>query len=514
MLSYQDILKRLIAFFRSKAESGTAITVRTQIDQLVRGGPAALTSILREVQGLPWVVREGMSLRPRPSGRLTVQDLALRLFASQRVAREGEGPPAKKARVATKKAKKAKKAAKKRAKKAVKKVAKKTAKKAVKKAAAKPLGAGLDLRPRLRTSQFSRIIDPLPGGDPFQLPPTPVTGEGTEADEKTRKDLTYTVFYGTNRQPNDPENIAKGFSAVRDTKIHLGVCKVYIPEAHEIGSTGSSWWNRLVTGVDDRLKLRSIEELSAEAFWQGVAAQLKTLRVDYRDAVIFVHGYRLSFEDAALRAAQLGTDLSVRGCMAFYSWPSMGSAGGYTADEATIEASESYITQFMIDFAQNSGATKIHIIAHSMGNRGVLRAVNRIASAATRQTGKPFDQIILAAPDVDADTFRELCKAYGDVSRRTTLYVSSRDRAVEAAQWLHGFARAGLLPPVMVVPGIDTVNVTNADLTVLGHGYVAQARDVLSDIHLLMRSGAPPGERFGLRQQSSEDGKTYWLIGK
>jgi esterase/lipase superfamily enzyme len=49
-----------------------------------------------------------------------------------------------------------------------------------------------------------------------------------------------------------------------------------------------------------------------------------------------------------------------------------------------------------------------------------------------------FDQIILAAADVDADTFRNLCAAYARVSRRTTLYVSSRDLAVEASR---GFTR-------------------------------------------------------------------------
>jgi esterase/lipase superfamily enzyme len=77
-----------------------------------------------------------------------------------------------------------------------------------------------------------------------------------------------------------------------------------------------------------------------------------------------------------------------------------------------------------------------------MGNRGVLRAVNRIAAKAQRRTGKPFGQIILAAADVDADLFRQPSAAYAEVASRTTLYVSKRDRAVEASRWLHKFARA------------------------------------------------------------------------
>jgi esterase/lipase superfamily enzyme len=364
-------------------------------------------------------------------------------------------------------------------------------------------------------AKFRQEIDPFPD-KPIELSsvPTKKPPPSTKTKEQTRKDLNYTLWYGTNRQPNDPQDIAEGFSGKRDKRVHHGVCKIHVPESHKMGSTGSTWWKRLITGVDDRLKLTSIEELTSAKFWKGVSSQLKDVRVGDRDAVIFVHGYNVSFEDAALRAAQLGTDLAVKGCMAFFSWPSRATKRGYPADEASIEASEPFITQFMVDFAQHSGASKIHIIAHSMGNRGVLRAVNRIASRAARRTGKPFDQIILAAPDVDADTFRDLCKAYAQVSRRTTLYVSSRDKAVEAAQWLHGFARAGLMPPIMIAPKIDTVNVTNADLTMLGHGYVAEARGVLTDIHSLLRFGAPPAKRFGLQRQKSDDNKTYWLIGE
>jgi esterase/lipase superfamily enzyme len=123
-------------------------------------------------------------------------------------------------------------------------------------------------------------------------------------------------------------------------------------------------------------------------------------------------------------------------------------------------------------------------------------------------------EIILAAADVDADTFRDLSGAYGRVSRRTTLYVSSRDLAIEASRWLHDFARAGLLPPIMIVPGIDTINVTNVDLTTLGHGYVADARAVLEDMHELLVHDTPPDRRFALRQGKTDVGERYWIISR
>jgi esterase/lipase superfamily enzyme len=295
--------------------------------------------------------------------------------------------------------------------------------------------------------------------------------------------------------------------------VHHGLCRVFIPESHKIGSIGSPWWKRLLTFSNDRLRVLGISELEQAAYWSGITAHIAALAADERNALIFIHGYNVSFEEAALRAAQIGFDLSIKGAMAFFSWPSQGSLDGYPADEATIEASEGVIADFMTDFADRTGATAVHVIAHSMGNRGVLRAVNRIAVNAQHRSEKPFGQIILAAADVDADTFRQLSAAYAEVASRTTLYVSERDRAVEASRWLHGFERAGYMPPTLVVPGIDTINVTGIDLTMLGHGFVYEARAVLTDMHTLIRRGTPPEQRFGLREATNEGGDRFWLIG-
>jgi esterase/lipase superfamily enzyme len=372
-------------------------------------------------------------------------------------------------------------------------------------------------------SPSSRVPLPFdPAIVPPPAPPPPPMRSISEPAEKPAAATSpqpqvdkaeYVVWYGTNRRPNDSSNSNKGYSAVRDNVVHYGSCRVFIPQSHKIGSIGSPWWKRLITLTDDRLRLLSVNEFEQSAYWTGIAAQLAAIDADERCALVFVHGYNVSFQDAALRAAQIGFDLSVKGAMAFFGWPSQGSTSGYPADEATIEASEGVIADFMTDFADRSGAAAVHIIAHSMGNRGVLRAVNRIATKAQQRTGRPFGQIILAAADVDADVFRQLSAAYADVASRTTLYVSKRDLAVEASRWLHNFPRAGLMPPTLVLPGIDTINVTNVDLTMLGHGYVADARDVLIDMHALITQGAPPDKRFGLREAKNEEGERYWLIG-
>src|SRR5262249_30757764 len=104
----------------------------------------------------------------------------------------------------------------------------------------------------------------------------------------------YVVWYGTNRRRYDASDLTKGYSAERDSKVHYGSCRVYIPEAHKIGSLGSPWWKRLITRSDDRLKLRGIKETDSKSFWHQIASQLSRLSVAERHAVIFVHGYNVS----------------------------------------------------------------------------------------------------------------------------------------------------------------------------------------------------------------------------
>jgi esterase/lipase superfamily enzyme len=252
--------------------------------------------------------------------------------------------------------------------------------------------------------------------------------------------------------------------------------------------------------------------LGDSSFWAKVKGELDRQDPTERQALIYIHGYNVDFQAAAIRAAQIGFDLKVPGAMAFFSWPSRGLPDQYMADEATIEASESAISSFLIHWAKMVDAERLHVIAHSMGNRGLLRAMQRIQANAARYTRARFGQIFLAAPDVDANLFCDLATLYPQLSARTTLYVSPADRAVELSRWLHGAARAGFTPPVTIVKGIDTVDVPGFDLTSLGHSYFAEAEGVLHDMFDLLRHGAPPEERQRLRKMRLIDGRVYWAF--
>ncbi len=173
---------------------------------------------------------------------------------------------------------------------------------------------------------------------------------------------------------------------------------------------------------------------------------------------------------------------------------------GYAADEASIEASEGAITEFLVDFARRSGTAKVHVIAHSMGNRGLLRALQRIAANAETRSAVRFAQVFLAAPDVDRDLFLELAHLYPDFSERTTLYASDADLPVHLSARFHDAPRAGYFLPYTVAPRIDTIAVPDFDIDLLGHAYFAQSAALLHDIFDLIRHGEPPNARQQLRR--------------
>lgn len=303
------------------------------------------------------------------------------------------------------------------------------------------------------------------------------------------------VWFGTNRR----RNTRGQFPGERADDVTYGRCRVFVPEDRVMGSLGRGLFGRIFQG-DNRVKLQGMDIFGDQQFWSLLSNEVTALDADDQQGLIFLHGYNTKFEDAARRTAQLKVDLAHKGPAGFFSWPSLGYGAGYAGDEAAIEGSEPAIRDFLVDFALRSGARAVHIIAHSMGNRGLLRAMDAIANAAASAAPVRFGQLFLAAPDVDAQLFRHLAKAYGRLATRATLYVTNNDKVIGLSRRLHRFARVGLAPPVAVVPGIDTVDASHVNLGLLGHSYAAEMRPVLSDIHRLIQGDIAPDHRFGLRK--------------
>ncbi|MDD5557133.1 MAG: alpha/beta hydrolase [bacterium] len=210
---------------------------------------------------------------------------------------------------------------------------------------------------------------------------------------------------------------------------------------------------------------------------------------------VFIHGYNNEFEDAVGRTAQMAYDLNFPGVPVTYIWPTRKawSPINYTTSEATVQWTKPHLKEFLKTLAQRTGAKKIHLIAHSMGSRVLADAVEEVAAECG---GGLFDQVILAAPDIDSGVFeRDIAPRLSASCGRVTLYASSGDSALKLSKKAPGYPRAGEGGEYLVVTrSVDTIDVSEVDLDLLGsaHGYFSVCRDIINDIYALFRHGLSP----------------------
>jgi esterase/lipase superfamily enzyme len=310
------------------------------------------------------------------------------------------------------------------------------------------------------------------------------------------------VYFATDRAPDQYGSDVKH---IRGERLRFGACEVLIPKRHKVGALESPSILRLEFTFNPKrhIKLQYTWNYSESTFLEEVATSIQ--KSSAKDAFIFVHGFNVSFEDAVRRTAQIAFDLNFIGAPILYSWPSNGRMADYMKDETNVAWSAPHFQEFLNLLSQRSGAERIHVIAHSMGNRLVCDAVKSLSQ--NQANGVKLNHLVLAAPDIDADTFRELAAALNRVSERITLYESSKDKALAASKKLHGNPRAG--EPFLILPGVDVIDASAIDTNFLGHSYFSDTWPLLSDIHSILFNDVPPMARFGLSELQHADGVYY-----
>jgi esterase/lipase superfamily enzyme len=290
----------------------------------------------------------------------------------------------------------------------------------------------------------------------------------------------------------------------------LGTCEVSIPKDHRMGQLESPTLLRLELRPDPErhIVLLGVHSETPEEFYADLHSCInKSTR---KEAFVFVHGYNVGFDTAVRRTAQISYDLKFDGAAIAYSWPSEEGLLSYTVDETNVAWTVPHLKEFLNQVVKQSGAESVHLIAHSMGNRALTQALREIELE--QKVDRPkFQEVVLTAPDVDADVFRrDLAPAIVKIADHVTLYASSNDKALIASREIHGYLRAGESGKAMVVvPGIDTVDVSEVDTSLIGHSYYGSSTTVLADLFELMQSSKPPDQRKWLRSMKLGALK-YW----
>jgi esterase/lipase superfamily enzyme len=318
------------------------------------------------------------------------------------------------------------------------------------------------------------------------------------------------VFYGTDRAPDSAAGSAHSFGPARG-ELSYGVAEVSIPDDHRMGEIERPrWWKLQFRATPEKhVILQSIRELPPSEFLGRTRQVLD--QGSNREVLLFVHGFNVAFNDAIIRTAQIAYDLHFEGLATLYSWPSEGSVPSYTVDEANVTWSRPRFAQFLTMLRSQLGVTTIHILAHSMGSRLVAETIASLDPAANAGAAH-LRQLAFAAPDIDSATFKDLAALFEGKAERVTLYASSDDYALKTSKRIHRYARAGESGlDLVVTEGVDTIDATAVDTSLLGHSYYGDNRSVIADLFDLIRRGSPPNERFGLKPRE-RFGSRYWLF--
>ncbi|MEM0969746.1 MAG: alpha/beta fold hydrolase, partial [Verrucomicrobiota bacterium] len=320
-------------------------------------------------------------------------------------------------------------------------------------------------------------------------PPEPMT-TGERASISPTKEREVDVFFATDRLPTQSEdpNAAYGKKRNRAGPLEYGTLRVSIPPNHRMGLVERPRWYRLEFSEDPKkhVMIRDLSVLPKNQYFELLSATSKD------EALLFIHGFNVSFAEGARRTAQIVFDLDFPGTPLYYSWPSQGAIESYTVDEDNAEWAIPHLASFLLDVQEKTEFQRIHVIAHSMGAR-------LLSYALAHAKGEGFDldlnHVILAAPDIDADVFQEqILPKIGDMAERLTMYASSGDTALQVSQRLNGNDRLGLSgsDSLRVFPGMDTVDASEVNTSLIGHAYYGEHTEVMGDILALVIRGLDP----------------------
>ncbi len=317
---------------------------------------------------------------------------------------------------------------------------------------------------------------------------------------------TWRILFATNRAPTgvEPEGQRTRFGNVVTESPTYGAALVELPGRQRGVSPDLADGTAAVEGQATRVTIPAVQTTSAAAFSEAVKQQVAASR--QRDLLIFVHGFNVSFESALARTAQIALDMPFNGAVVAYAWPTQGGVTNYRSDEPLNAASTSPFAQFLYQLLTTlPGDTRIHVVVHSMGNRIVLRGINRLPPA---PAGQPFfANIVLCAPDIGVSEFESLAEGVMQRARRVTLYACQGDTALKVSRQIHGERRAGETDPAVCVGGMETIDCSAVELDFLGHSYYGSNLDVLADLFALIKEDSPAAQRGhlkGIRRRGNE----------
>lgn len=209
--------------------------------------------------------------------------------------------------------------------------------------------------------------------------------------------------------------------------------------------------------------------------------------------LVFIHGYANKFREAVAAGIALQELLRKDGLainVVLFTWPSDGSnlQKAYFSDRQDASTSGMAFARgfmklrdFLADISRANACNQpIHLLCHSMGNYVLEKTLREIHACMSVRFPRVFDEIILAAADVDYDAFEYDHKLarLPELGKRVNVYFNRGDKALVISDLTKGnpdrLGHKGPRKPMDVSAGVVLLDCSEAvkdHLTSSEHAY-------------------------------------------
>ncbi|MGH1356542.1 MAG: TRAP transporter substrate-binding protein DctP [Thalassovita sp.] len=300
------------------------------------------------------------------------------------------------------------------------------------------------------------------------------------------------VFFASNRRYDAGEqSLVDQFANSEDTSNTIRCGELTPPGEGRIGSVRGSV--SLVAGT-------TISEIG-----DCVGLMSSAIQESGGQVLIYVHGYRNTFDDAVRAGLAFSRDAESEGVVIVWSWPSAGAFKSYLFDEESVVISEPAFSIFVNELVNSDGVEQVDFIAHSMGSR-------LLANLMRDEWIDQPSAVVLAAADVARPFLRQAVRKAG--SAAVTLLATEGDLALLASRTIHSRTRAGQAKPLFLISGMDTIDLTAFDhWWSRNHGHAFTEREVVSDLSELLKGDWTALSRGLLPHPSTGSNIQHFRIG-
>jgi esterase/lipase superfamily enzyme len=343
----------------------------------------------------------------------------------------------------------------------------------------------------------------LPNQVPFPppAPPPPPPGPGWASDKNRVR-----VFYATNRRVHGA-NTESGPQASKVSFLNEpGVLRFGY---YDVGVTFVRATSRTPLSTD------SYKFATYEIYFYRNAAGFKSALSDEigkqptKEVLLLVHGYNTPFEDGINRTAQFAVETGFHGVPVYFGWPGGEHWWQYPAASKQVSVAAVELAAVLKEIAATPGVTRLHVVAHSLGNSVLVEAIDRLTQDPANRA-QTLGNLVMAAPDVIPARFLQVAGSLAAIFQQRTVYVSDTDWALRVGSSFDGQQRIGRRTPMMIKSGFEAVDATGAKDTIIGHSYFVDSDTIANDIAALVVRGLSTVQR-GL-QRTVDNGSVVWRL--